>query len=90
MSTRNEGSPWSATYGSKRHYARIAADLLADWSTNGCRIDTGYCHITKRQKQTTECANCRYNRVVNFAPFYHNSLFPTFKNKTVGTVCIAP
>lgn len=94
MNTRNEGSPWSATYGSKRHLIRLRGqmtnDLIAGWSADGCVIRTGVCPVTKRQKQTTDCANCRYNRVVNYNNFYHNNLFPSFKNKTAGTVCIAP
>lgn len=50
------------------------------------KIDTGICPITGYERQSLQCANCRYNRVDNLIRF---SACQKTECKTQGTVCIA-
>lgn len=49
-------------------------------------IRKGTCPVTGYEKQSLQCANCRYNRVDNLVRF---AACQKTECKTLGTVCIA-
>ena len=49
-------------------------------------IRKGTCPVTGYEKQSLQCANCRYNRVDNLVRF---AACQKTECKTTGTVCIA-
>lgn len=51
------------------------------------RIEEGICSVTGYQRQSLQCANCRYNRVE------HDEIFLNAahtENQTLGSYCVAP
>ena len=51
------------------------------------RIEAGICKYTGYRRQSLECANCKYNRVVNVPNF---EAAAKHERKTGGTICIYP
>lgn len=51
------------------------------------KIVKGLCPVMGYEMQSTQCTNCKYNRVKNVQAFYYAS---KSKIKTTGSVCVAP
>lgn len=50
-------------------------------------INFGTCNKTGYAKRSVDCANCRYNRCINY-PLFARTVAPNEPNKTLGTVCV--